>query len=124
VGIAEWVFTVLCAGGCCMAVFLVLFGVAAFLMAGTKAADPAVPGGEPIGSIPSESIQPPMEPKRVARNGPDLFDDEAMATVVAPPPPGVRRDAALDPDVSPLGMPPNKAGATIIAFDDDEDDDW
>lgn len=59
---------------------------------------------------------------------PDLFDEEAMSTVVAPPSGSLPSEPPPPPSPppAPADAPPanplRKSGQTIIAFDDDEDD--
>lgn len=141
-----------CSGLCCLLIVVGVVAVAVWFMrrgsagdapaAAAKALsvedDPTDADGPKPDAAPAKNLAtPPSTPKPAASKTADPFDDDDMATIVAPPPAGLgdipmappppppsEKKPAAPPadDKKPDAAPSRSAGQTIIAFEDDFDE--
>ncbi|MEN0063552.1 MAG: hypothetical protein AAGA48_15485 [Myxococcota bacterium] len=109
-----------CGGLSCIGIAMAILGAVALFYTRSQADQADTPRIEPRPDTRSnartvlvQAEDPPQEPE------PDLFDEEAMATVVSPPS-GSLPSAPPPPPPAPPARP-KRGGRTIIAFDDDDE---
>lgn len=116
---------------CCCIFWAVVIAVVVYFMRG-RGGDAATQATKAIEDKPDLSAQAAAanadKDRVVATPGADEeVDPEDAATVVAPPPPGAKKPPGAPAPEPPQAEakpkpPPRTSGATIIAFDDDFDD--
>ena len=112
----EMLIGLACSGCCCLVVVLVLGGIGFFFMKGKGPKVEVDPDGGLVVDVDEASAEGDQASTSTPEPATDEADESAADEPTAAP------EGRADPVAPPPSISPRQGGATIIAFDEDDED--